>query len=123
MRQDVPYSPRCGKHCGKPFANVSGHSQYNEQTRSLFAPEFPFFPTSRAGAYKSVPQVLTPHTIERLNEEIRQRIKTQTVLSCAETLPMPLWALLASGQITMRKVDGWQALDKPIESMPPDLAA
>ncbi|MDT8328339.1 MAG: hypothetical protein RQ750_13290, partial [Roseovarius sp.] len=45
---------------------------------------------------------------ERLNEEFRRRIKTQTVLPCAETVPMLLWALLASGQITMRKVDGWQ---------------
>jgi len=37
--------------------------------------------------------------IERLNEEFRRRIKTQTVLPCAETVPMLLWALVASGQI------------------------
>jgi transposase-like protein len=65
----------------------------------------------------------TTNAIERLNEEFRRRIKTQTVLPCAETVPMLLWALLASGQITMRKVDGWQTLDKPIEPMPLDLAA
>jgi len=51
------------------------------------------------------------------------QIKTQTVLPCAEAVPMLLWALLASGQIKMRKVDGWQTLDKPIEPMPLDLAA
>ncbi len=45
------------------------------------------------------------------------------VLPCAETVPMLLWALLASGQITMRKVDGWQTLDRPIEPMALDLAA
>ena len=56
----------------------------------------------------------TTNAIERLNEEFRRRIKTQTVLPCAETVPMLLWALLASGQITMRKIDGWQTLDKPI---------
>ena len=65
----------------------------------------------------------TTNAIERLNEEFRRRIKTQTVLPCAETVPMLLWALLASGQITMRKIDGWQTLDKPIEPMPLDLAA
>jgi hypothetical protein len=62
-------------------------------------------------------------TIERLNEEFRRRIKTQTVLPCAETVPMLLWALLASGQIQMRKVDGWETLSQPIEPMPLDLAA
>jgi len=36
---------------------------------------------------------------------------------------MLLWALLASGQIQMRKVDGWQTLAQPIESMTLDLAA
>lgn len=65
----------------------------------------------------------TTNAIERLNEEFRRRIKTQAVLPCAETVPMLLWALLASGQITMRKVDGWQTLDKAIEPMTLDLAA
>ena len=65
----------------------------------------------------------TTNAIERLNEEFRRRIKTQAVLPCAETVPMLLWALLASGQITMRKVDGWQTLDKPIKPMTIDLAA
>jgi putative transposase len=36
---------------------------------------------------------------------------------------MMFWALLASGQISMRKVDGWQTLAaKPIDQ-PIDLAA
>ena len=57
----------------------------------------------------------TTNAIERLNEEFRRRIKTQTVLPCAETVPMLLWALLASGQIAMRKVDGWETISQPIE--------
>jgi putative transposase len=65
----------------------------------------------------------TTNAIERLNEEVRRRIKTQTVLPCAETVPMLLWALLASGQIQMRKVDGWETLSQPITPMPLDLAA
>ena len=36
----------------------------------------------------------TTNAIERLNEEFKRRIKTQTVLPCPETVPMLLWALL-----------------------------
>ena len=58
-----------------------------------------------------------------LNEEFKRRIKTQTVLPNAETAAMLFWALLASGQITMRKVDGWQRLpEKPSDAII-DLAA
>ena len=32
-------------------------------------------------------------------------------------------ALLASGQIQMRKVDGWETLSQSLEPMPLDLAA
>jgi len=65
----------------------------------------------------------TTNAIERLNEEFRRRIKTQTVLPTAETVPMLFWALLASGQIVMRKVDGWQSLDQPLEPTALDQAA
>jgi putative transposase len=65
----------------------------------------------------------TTNAIERLHEEFKRRIKTQTVLPSAETAAMLFWALLASGQISMRKVDGWQTLaSKPI-AQPVDLAA
>ena len=65
----------------------------------------------------------TTNAIERLNEEFRRRIKTQTVLPSPETVPMLLWALLASGQIQMRKVDGWETLSQPIEPFDLDRAA
>ena len=58
----------------------------------------------------------TTNAIERLHEEFKRRIKTQTVLPSAETAAMLFWALLASGQINMRKVNGWKTLaTKPIE--------
>ena len=50
----------------------------------------------------------TTNAIERLHEEFKRRIKTQTVLPSAETAAMMFWALVASGQICMRKVDGWK---------------
>ena len=65
----------------------------------------------------------TTSAIDRLNGEFRRRIKTRTVLPCAETLPMLLRALPASGQIQMRKVDGRETLSQPVEPMPLDLAA
>ena len=67
--------------------------------------------------------VRTTNAIERLHEEFKRRIKTQTVLPSADTAAMLFWALLASGQINMRKVDGWQTLAaKPIDQ-PIDFAA
>ena len=65
----------------------------------------------------------TTNAIERLHEEFKRRIKTQTILPSAETAAMLFRALLASGQITMRKVDGWQSLAEPPSANPIDLAA
>src|SRR5881398_699995 len=65
----------------------------------------------------------TTNAIERLHEEFKRRIKTQTVLPSAETAAMLFWALLASGQINMRKVDGWQTLATSTIDQPIDLAA
>jgi hypothetical protein len=45
------------------------------------------------------------------------------VLPSADTAAMLFWALLASGQINMRKVDGWQTLNAKIPHGPIDLAA
>jgi len=59
---------------------------------------FTCFPQSQ---WKSI---RTTNSIERLHEEFKRRIKTQTVLPCAETAAMLFWALLASGQISMRIV-------------------
>jgi putative transposase len=64
----------------------------------------------------------TTNAIERLHEEFKRRIKTQTVLPSAETAAMLFWALLASGQIRLRKVDGWRTLSREL-AQPIDLAA
>ena len=65
----------------------------------------------------------TTNAVERLHEEFKRRIKTQTVLPSAETAAMLFWALLAAGQITMRKVDGWQTLTQKLADESIDLAA
>jgi putative transposase len=56
----------------------------------------------------------TTNFIERLHEESKRRIKTQTVLPSADTAAMLFWALLASGQIRTRKINGWQSFAKPV---------
>ncbi len=65
----------------------------------------------------------TTNAIERLHEEFKRRIKTQTVLPSSDTAAMLFWALLASGQILMRKVYGWTSLATPITDQPVALAA
>jgi putative transposase len=65
----------------------------------------------------------TTNAIERLHEEFKRRIKTQTVLPSAETAAMLFWALMASGQISMRKIDGWQTLPTKLLDQQIDLAA
>ena len=60
-------------------------------------------------------------SLRTLHEEFKRRIKTQCLLPCAETAAMLFWALLVSGQITLRKVDGWQSLAQPPAEL--DLAA
>jgi len=65
----------------------------------------------------------TTNAIERLHEEFKRRIKTQTVLPSSDTAAMLFWALLASGQIVMRKVDGWQTLSTKLSDQLLDAAA
>ena len=65
----------------------------------------------------------TTNAVERLHEEFKRRIKTQCALPSAETAALLFWALVASGQITMRRVDGWQSLDEAPLNQPVDLAA
>lgn len=52
----------------------------------------------------------TTNAIERLNGEFRRRVKTQSSLPDARTAERLLFGLIISGQIRMRRVDGWQDL-------------
>ncbi len=65
----------------------------------------------------------TTNAIERLDEEFKRRIKTQTVPPSAETAVMLFWAVLASGQLSMRKIDGWKTLTETLSPKAVDLAA
>ena len=73
-----------------------------------------------ASQWKSI---RTSSAIARLHEEFKRRIKTQTVLPSTEIAAMLFWVLLASGQITIRKVDGWRSLSYKPSDQVFDLAA
>ncbi len=52
----------------------------------------------------------TTNVIERLHGEFRRRVKTQGALPTEDAAVVLLFSLVASGQITLRKVDGWRQL-------------
>jgi transposase-like protein len=52
----------------------------------------------------------TTNVIERLNEEFRRRVKTQGALPTDDAAVTLLFSLVASGQIKLRKIDGWRRL-------------
>ena len=52
----------------------------------------------------------TTNTIERLHEEFRRRVKTQGSLPSEDAAIVLLFSLVASGQIRLRKIDGWRKI-------------
>ena len=54
----------------------------------------------------------TTNVIERLNGEFRRRVKTQGSLPDAQAAERLLFGLLVSGQIHMRRIDGWRELNR-----------
>ena len=51
------------------------------------------------------------NVIERLHEEFRRRVKTQGSLPSEDAAVALLFSLVASGQIKLRKLDGWQKIE------------
>jgi putative transposase len=52
----------------------------------------------------------TTNALERINEEFRRRTKTQASLPGQEAVLLLLFGLLRSGQVKLRKLDGWQQM-------------
>jgi transposase-like protein len=57
----------------------------------------------------------TTNAIERLNEEFRGRVKTQASLPNEDAALILLFSLVASGQITLRRIDGYKELAKVVK--------
>ena len=52
----------------------------------------------------------TTNIIERLNEEFRRRVKTQGALPTEDAALVLLFGLVVSGQIRLRRLDGWRQI-------------
>ena len=54
----------------------------------------------------------TTNALERINGEFRRRTKTQASLPGQDAVLLLLFGLLRSGQVKMRKIDGWQEMER-----------
>ena len=52
----------------------------------------------------------TTNVIERLNEKFRRRVKTQGSLPTEDAALVLLFGLVVSGQIRLRRLDGWRQI-------------
>ena len=52
----------------------------------------------------------TTNALERINGEFRRRTKTQASLPGQEAVLLLLFGLLRSGQVKLRKIDGWEEM-------------
>lgn len=64
----------------------------------------------------------TTNVIERLHEEFRRRVKTQGSLPGEDAAVVLLFSLVVSGQIKLRRIDGWRKI-AAVLSHPPAVAA
>ena len=62
------------------------------------------FPKSQWKALRSM------NVIERLHQEFRRRVKTQGSLPSEDAAIVLLFSLVASGQIKLRRIDGWRRI-------------
>jgi putative transposase len=60
----------------------------------------------------------TTNVIERLNEEFRRRVKTQGALPGEDAAVVLLFSLVASGQIKLRRIDGWRKIADALRQQP-----
>jgi putative transposase len=78
-------------------------ASFEEAGDELFI--FTAFPISQWKALR------TTNALERINEEFRRRTKTQASLPSEEAVLLLLFGLLRSGQVTLRRLVGWQDLN------------
>jgi len=64
----------------------------------------------------------TTNVIERLHEEFRRRVKTQGSLPDEDAAVVLLFSLVVSGQIKLRRIDGWQKIAAVLSQHTPTAA-
>lgn len=60
----------------------------------------------------------TTNVIERLNGEFRRRVKTQSSFPTEDAALILLFSLVASGQIRLRRIDGWRKIAAVLRQRP-----
>jgi putative transposase len=70
------------------------------------------FPNTQWKALRST------NVIERLHEEFRRRVKTQPSLPSEDAALLLLFSLVVSGQIKLRRIDGWRNIAAVVSSAP-----
>jgi putative transposase len=58
----------------------------------------------------------TTNALERINGEFRRRTKTQASLPSQGAVLLLLFVLLRSGQVKMRKIDGWHEMERATQA-------
>jgi putative transposase len=58
----------------------------------------------------------TTNALERINGEFRRRTKTQASLPNQDAVLLLLFGLLRSGQVKMRKIDGWHEMERATQA-------
>ena len=58
----------------------------------------------------------TTNALERINGEFRRRTKTQASLPSQDAVLLLLFGLLRSGQVKLRKIDGWHEMERVKEA-------
>lgn len=108
--------------CGDPRARRSGARPIHEEVaaalsrgRSLQEADddlftFLSFPKAQWKALR------TTNALERINGEFRRRTKTQASLPSQDAVLLLLFGLLRSGQVKMRKIDGWHEMQRATQA-------
>ena len=60
----------------------------------------------------------TTNVIERLRDEFRRRVKTQGSLPTEDAALVLLFGLIVSGQIRLRRLDGWRQIPAMLRARP-----
>lgn len=92
----VAFERTWGKRCPGAVASLR---EGGDEVLTFFT-----FPKAQWKALRST------NVIERLHEEFRRRVKTQGSLPSEDAALVLLFGLVASGQIRLRKIDGWRKI-------------
>ena len=105
MQRDAYTSPTVNS-ASTPLAPAVVRSLEEAGNQLLTFYEFP------RAMWKSI---RTTNALENLNREFRRRTKTQASFSSEESAVALLFGLIASGQIQLRRIDGYQRLSEVLE--------